>query len=128
MTLKLRKRDGMAVVSIGYDNYADLMAHIEAGKPFQNAGNTLSGHAVKSVYAYQDSGRMPQSSGDYGRFCLDAANGVIDYIIYSYSTPIAWHTTNAGWYDAVSRYSVTTSKHQGKVSAVLSHALFTAHV
>lgn len=39
--------------------------------------------------------------------------GKISQVIYSYSTPIAWHDTELGWIVPVERYSITTSsKHQ----------------
>lgn len=37
-----------------------------------------------------------------------------DYWIYSYSTVIAWHDAD-GWHRNPRKYSVTTSKHQGKL-------------
>jgi hypothetical protein len=37
------------------------------------------------------------------------------YIIYSYSTPIAWYTSNGQWVIPSLKYSVTTSKHQSLV-------------
>jgi hypothetical protein len=58
-------------------------------------------------------------------------NQEIDYVIYSYGTPIAWRTREAHygnngltyshrWVVPDVRYSVTTSKHQGKVRTALS--------
>lgn len=49
-----------------------------------------------------------------------ARQQVIDYVVYSYRTPIAWHDTEAGWIVPDERYSVTTSKHQGKVRFAIS--------
>jgi hypothetical protein len=43
-----------------------------------------------------------------------------DYVVYSYQTPIAWHTPYAGWLYPAERYSVTTTKHQGRVHTALS--------
>ena len=46
---------------------------------------------------------------------LDAAfrEGRISQVIYSYSTPIAWHDSRYGWIIPVVSYSITTSsKHQ----------------
>jgi hypothetical protein len=39
----------------------------------------------------------------------------IDYIVYSYATPIAWHSESKGWHKVAQRFSVTTGKHQGKL-------------
>lgn len=35
-----------------------------------------------------------------------------DYVIFSYATPIAWHTPGIGWRKVITSFSVTTSKHQ----------------
>jgi hypothetical protein len=65
------------------------------------------------------SGRLPE---DWVRM-FTARRGVIDYVITSYATPIAWHDEQAGWVVPDTRYSVTTSKHQGTVRMALSGAL-----
>ena len=36
------------------------------------------------------------------------------YFVYSYSTPIAWHTSE-GWYVVSQKFSTTTSKHTNYV-------------
>lgn len=59
-----------------------------------------------------------------------------DYVVYSYNTPIAWHVPNRnegwelgngepapaepGWVTPDEKYSVTTSKHQGRIFAAIS--------
>lgn len=53
----------------------------------------------------------------------------IDYVVYSYWTPIAWHVWNPGitgvtaaesyWVYPQVRYSVTTSRHQTKIRTAL---------
>jgi hypothetical protein len=42
-----------------------------------------------------------------------------DYTVYSYGTPIAWHSEGLGWVIPFTRYSVTTSKHQGLARVAL---------
>jgi hypothetical protein len=42
-----------------------------------------------------------------------------DYVVYSYATPIAWHSAN-GWTLPDVRYSVTTSAHQSKIGGAIS--------
>ena len=39
-------------------------------------------------------------------------DGTLDYVVYSYSTPIAWVISDE-WVRTTERYSVTTSKHTG---------------
>lgn len=44
----------------------------------------------------------------------------IDYVVYSYGTPIAYRTEDTGeWVVPDVKYSVTTSKHQGMVQYAL---------
>ena len=51
-------------------------------------------------------------------FDLRKIDGV-DYVIYSYATPIAWRH-HGKWSLNEQRYSVTTSFHQGRVSAAVA--------
>lgn len=39
----------------------------------------------------------------------------IRYVVWSYSTPIAWWSEEYGWHVVRQRFSVTTSKHQGRL-------------
>lgn len=43
------------------------------------------------------------------------------YIVFSYGTPIAWHTSE-GWYVVEQKFSVTTSKHQNYVRRAIAEA------
>jgi hypothetical protein len=71
-------------------------------------GNNLYGVVIApNEYAY-DFGRLPQEFRD--QLELDRP----DFIVYSYSTPIAWHS-NSGWFMPNCKYSTTTSKHQNYV-------------
>lgn len=47
-----------------------------------------------------------------------AAN--MDYVVYSYSTPIAWHVPGEGWTVPDVKYSRTTSRHQGIVRRAIA--------
>jgi len=40
---------------------------------------------------------------------------LIDYVVYSYATPIAWHLSTGEWYRVCQSFSITTSKHQGNL-------------
>jgi len=61
-------------------------------------------------FSVWDSGRL--YGVDEERFRSDLPN--ITYVVFSYATPIAW-VANGEVYRAVGRWSVTTSKHQGKL-------------
>ena len=70
-------------------------------------GNNLYG-VVTPYDGYIQSGQLPQEFRD--QLKLDRP----DFIVYSYATPIAWHS-DKGWYIPEVKYSVTTSKHQNYV-------------
>lgn len=45
----------------------------------------------------------------------------IDYAVWSYATPIAWHWTNggeSGWHIVKQKFSLTTTKHQSNLYLV----------
>lgn len=53
---------------------------------------------------------------DSERAVLNAENPYdIVYVVYSYETPIAWVRRDGSTYTVKQRFSVTTSKHQGKL-------------
>jgi len=45
------------------------------------------------------------------------------YVVYSYDTPIAWHTATLGWYVVSQKFSVTTSKHQNLIKRAIADSL-----
>lgn len=47
-----------------------------------------------------------------------ASDGGRVYVVYSYSTPIAWFTDANGWRVPTVKYSVTTTRHQGNLYKV----------
>ena len=44
----------------------------------------------------------------------------VDYVVWSYGTPIAWHDTIKGWTVPAVKYSATTSRHQSIVRYALA--------
>jgi len=46
----------------------------------------------------------------------------IDYTVYSYNTPIAWHSPK-GWHIVEQKFSNTTSRHQSRVRRATSSEL-----
>lgn len=79
---------------------------------FRTSGS-LMGEST-SVGRY-DSGRL--SGDDLDRFYADCRD--IDYVVVSYSTPIAWHVTNTSgqgrWHVVSQKFSSTTTKHQSNL-------------
>jgi hypothetical protein len=43
----------------------------------------------------------------------------VDYVIYSYATPIAWHRSDGNWVVPDVKYSNTTTRHQSFVTVAL---------
>lgn len=79
-------------------------------KPFTTHG-ALRGGALR----YLGSGRLRgddvlQWSADYE---------YIDYVVYSYATPIAWHVASEDrWYKVKAKFTLTTTQHQGNLYLV----------
>lgn len=106
-----------------------VLADLLTGTPeeFNSDRDSLRGRALRNseapAAAYVDRGRLPDSEWNV------LSDSVVSYVIYSYGTPIAYRRV-AEWgpggqpvYEWVApevRYSVTTTKHQGKVCTALS--------
>ena len=77
-------------------------------------GSNLRGERVgRALRRSFGTGRASRDTVD----AMDAAwnADTLDYVVYSYATPIAWHDTVSGWHVPSDRYSVSTSRHQGVV-------------
>jgi hypothetical protein len=77
---------------------------------------SLRGRAVNGYNVY---------TGQLQGGALEAFNvnrEMVDYVVFSYATPIAWHVnTGVGgwWVMPETKYSITTTKHQGRVRTAL---------
>lgn len=76
--------------------------------PFKTYGAL---YAEEVVHPYVHSGRLSAVEADILR--EDSAQ--IDYVVFSYSTPIAWHLRDGSWHRVAQKFSMTTSHHQGKL-------------
>lgn len=85
---------------------------LAALEPFRTSGS-LRGERTNGYPVY--AGRL------YDEFLPNLRADEPDYVVYSYSTPIAWHGSR-GWVMPDQRYSVTTSKQQGKIATALAMA------
>lgn len=92
-------------------NQRDAQHYIATRQAFK--ASALSGEKFTN-----GSGRL--SGEDLEKFYQDV--NAITYAVYSYGTPIAWHTS-AGWYVVAQKFSVTTSKHQNGVRRAISSEL-----
>ena len=110
---------------VNADSWTVLRDILRDGEAFNPNSASLRGRTATDVYPHH--GRM--SGIDEDIFRGHRAAGAIDYVIYSYSTPIAYRITTANpqtgehrsqWIEPSARYSVTTSKHQAKVRTAIS--------
>lgn len=95
----------------------NAVALIAARQPFTTHG-ALSGATPGATLSHWDLGRLPRDHAN--AIMIDYLSGQLDYIVYSYGTPIAWHRADTGWTVPDVRYSVTTSRHQGVVRQAVS--------
>ena len=92
---------------------ASTIAHaIRQGEDFTTSG-ALKG--VSDPY-WIESGRMSVADSNAMRA---AQNVGIDYVVYSYGTPIAYRYGAGKWRVPGAKYSVTTSKHQSTIRYAL---------
>lgn len=109
--------------------YADLM---DRRLDFKTGG-ALRGEATPEGY-YGSFGEMPyafrvqlNSHGHYTNDEYETLNAdlrdFVDYVVYSYQTPIALHITRGAdsfWVCPETHYSQTTSCHQGRINTAAS--------
>lgn len=87
--------------------------HIRKREAFKTHG-ALSAEWRGRNHIY-GTGILPeQYRQQYVNDCQHLAEGDEIYVVLSYATPIAWWTLHSGWVRPETKYSVTTSKHQGK--------------
>ena len=100
-------------------NTTSATEFIKARETFN--GSNMSGRKSPTG----DVGRLPGAWRDVYYHTVND----IDYIVYSYSTPIAWHTNDGLWFVPGITYSATTSRHQSyALSAAMSDNNFTERV
>jgi hypothetical protein len=102
---------------------------IDSLRPFAAGahGRTIRGRPLDEHSGFQH----PSNAGTYGRMGPEAREHLdthdreigLNYVIYSYNTPIAWRTGDgaaATWYVTTEKHSTTTSKHQYQVRRALN--------
>ena len=90
-------------------NQKQAMERIQNREPFE--ASSLSG---KYVNYTPSAGRL---GAEYDRLISDFKQGA--YVVFSYSTPIAWYGAN-GWYVVQEKFSPTTSKQQTYVRRAIA--------
>lgn len=105
----------------GWRKLADIIARRDS---FHNSTKSFRGTAWIPSYGWRDTlSRLPQEWVDRFRADLigDGIHPTMDYIVYSYQTPIAWHTPGTGWTVPDVTYSPTTSGHQRIIRTAVRH-------
>ena len=88
-----------------------IAKHLADCQPFRTHG-ALRAETPDAAWMFaRGYGRLPS---DWAR-TLTARRDVVDYVVYSYATPIAWHDKEAGWIIPDEHYSVTTTRHQNMI-------------
>jgi len=119
----MSKRRNYRVNVDGWTGMADLLAGIP--DEFNPDGASLRGRLVKDTRDHSVGQLMDKSSQWGCLFNIQLSAGVLRYVVYSYRTPIAWCADYKGipvWCVPPVRYSVTTSRHQGRVNTAI-HSL-----
>jgi hypothetical protein len=97
-------------------NQRDAEHYIETRQEF-------TASAMSGTRDIMSEGRL--SGADCERYYQDRQ--IIDFVVYSYHTPIAWHREGLGWYIVGQKFSQTTSKHQNAVKRAVSSELVGAN-
>jgi hypothetical protein len=105
------KGDTMKRLTVKRTSWMEYRDTLAAFEPFKTGGSLFG----VAEYWYT-AGRLPDP------YYSDYVNRRehIDYVVVSYSTPIAWHDDERGWVVPDVRYSVTTSVQQGKIHTAIS--------
>jgi hypothetical protein len=80
--------------------------------------SNLTGRQVSYALRHASTGYLPIHYAEQFRTLLDAF--LIDYVVYSYRTPIAWHTVNGQWIIPEAIYSPSTNQHQRIVKGAIA--------
>jgi len=87
-------------------------------EPFTNASETFRGESDPHITVY---GWLDQYPEDLAFIKESHYNGMVDYVVWSYHTPIVWHHKALGWIDPGHGYSQTTkAKHYRPAIVALS--------
>jgi len=80
-----------------------------------NTYGSLKGRKSNRVESY---GQM-RPYGDRRLLQSHEKLGLLEYVVYSYATPIAWRA-DGEWYTSEYKYSVTTGRHQSRIFTAIS--------
>lgn len=90
------------------ESWADVFRNRE---PFK-AANMRGVQAVSALPCMLPDGRQAGTGVLPEPVRTEFCRSFMDFIVYSYETPIAWHSVDTGWHVPNISYSLTTSNHQ----------------
>lgn len=99
------------------DRFTTLADIIRKGEAFKNSTGTFHGSVWTSNYA-PTYGRMSMDNG--ARMTMHAAKPGINYVVWSYRTPIAYRLNSGEWIQPNATYSRTTIQHKGVTATAIS--------
>lgn len=112
-----------ATYGVNKDGWWVLRTILENLEEFNPDSATLRGRKMIEPFTNYSTGQLPDSERAKMR------DSIVSYVVYSYRTPIAYRrvadwnrngTANYEWIVPDVRYSVTTSKHQGRVRPAIA--------
>jgi len=99
----------------GLSSWLDFRDVITGFEPFDISSGNFHGRPISlGDGVYLEMGQMPNDEREDFR----AVEEEIDYIVYSYWTPIAWHVNGAGWFRTSAGHSNATKRHMGKLCGI----------
>lgn len=114
MALKVADLSKKTVPMTTHMGWREFKRVLEALKPFKTGG------ALKGVTSVEGFGRFVNGP-QYNQMRSDWLANEIDYVVYSYATPIAWHNSRANeWRTNNDKYSMTTTHHQSAIFTAIS--------
>lgn len=111
-----------ATYGVNKDGWWKLRTILENLDEFNPDSATLRGRRIENIDVFTV-GEMPEP------YRSEMNESVVTYVVYSYRTPIAYRriadwnrngTANYEWIVPDVRYSMTTSKHQGRVRPAIA--------
>lgn len=75
--------------------------------------------ALSGAFAHIGAGRLDNYETTHYNYAISKG---ADYFVYSYGTPIAFHSVD-GWHIVEQKFSVTTSKHQNLTRRAIAESL-----
>ena len=81
----------------------------------ENHGGTFWG-GIPTSRVTIPTGRLPKEYSDVLQD--ESFKGTLEYVVYSYATPIGWYA-NGEWTIPDVKYSNTTSRHQGRLGVAI---------